>query len=184
MNYLAHCSLFDLMKYGKPMCAFIIDQLKQEDKPAYWKVLGKLFNAMPYKLALEVINSSMNGFLQYVEPNTLRQLCLEVVCGTAFEPIAALGMAEVFDDLAEIDKIQMETWKEISDEFERLATEQVEKIECNHLFFILLTMPNSINNYKSLIEIALEQRRLIFLNSERIANVMEAPITESIFATG
>eukprot|EP01084_Bolivina_argentea_P174601 302416_1 len=48
---LAAFQSFNLMQYGKQLGLFIIHQLKQEDKSAYWKVLGVLLKTPPYPIS-------------------------------------------------------------------------------------------------------------------------------------
>eukprot|EP01084_Bolivina_argentea_P097530 175327_1 len=66
---------FDLMTCGKYLGLFVIDQLKQGKKD--WKLLGSLFNLLPYTIAKEITNSTID-FIQYVQPDILQKLCHEL----------------------------------------------------------------------------------------------------------
>ena len=83
-----------------------------------------------------------------------------------------MGIAEFFDDLAENDMIRQELYEAFSKEFEIMAYNEINKTESDHLLFILLNIPLNAHNGKSLVQLALEQRRVNFLNNDRVANVI------------
>eukprot|EP01084_Bolivina_argentea_P024937 46411_1 len=140
------------------MALVIISQLKQEEKPVYWKVLDSLFDALPYPLAKQIIDANKHFFQLYSKPNILQKICMSAIRGAQFETSATLSIANFFDVLADGDPVQSDIWTGISKEFEEIATNRMETIESNHLLFLLLTVPVATHNGKSLVQVALEER--------------------------
>eukprot|EP01084_Bolivina_argentea_P057953 105838_1 len=169
---LATFQSFNLMEYGKPLGLFIISQLRQEDNSAYWKVLGALLTTLPYPISKEIIHSEKHFFTKNTSPDMLRTICMKMMEGSQFQPSAALGIAGFFDDLAEEDLIQEDAWKGYGDYFEKMAFTEINKIESNHLLYTLLNIPLLSNEKKSLVELALDGKRIEFLNNDRINSIM------------
>eukprot|EP01083_Nonionella_stella_P292528 994856_1 len=72
-----------------------------------------------------------------------------------------------FDDLSEIDMVQEDIWKQFSQEFEVMAFNEMSRIESNHLLFVILNIPLTQHDGKSLLELALDEKRISFLNNDR-----------------
>ena len=98
--------------------------------------------------------------------------CYDLVNGTSFRAAAALSIAGFFDDLAEDDMIRDEIWERYSEEFEVLAFDEMNKTETDHFIFVLLNIPLSAHDDQSILQLALEKKRVNFLNHDRIATVM------------
>ena len=166
---------FDLLQYGEPMILFIVEQLKKQNIKSYWTILGALVYVLPPQLAVSALKNekSLDTMRHSDEPIRLKEICMQLVLGSAFKPAAALAVAELFDKLKEDDLIQEETWNEYGNEFEALAYEYINKIESNRLLFVLLNIPLLSNNRDSLVELALDGKRIEFLNNDRINSVIQ-----------
>ena len=81
-------------------------------------------------------------------------------------------IAAFFEKLADIDLVQQETWRKFSKAFESLAFEEVSKIRSDHMMFVLLNVALSNHEGKCLIQLAQEDRRVTFLNNERVSDVI------------
>eukprot|EP01083_Nonionella_stella_P127007 384693_1 len=164
---------FDLLKYGVPLALFIIEQLKKQMIPTYWKILGALMNILPSQLAISALkNKKSLEILRHGQPDQLKMLCLQLVAGATFKPSAALAAAKLFDELAEEDLIQEAFWTECGNVFESRAFEEINRIESNHLLYVCLNIPLFDNNRQSLVELALDGKRIEFLNNDRINSVI------------
>eukprot|EP01084_Bolivina_argentea_P057968 105869_1 len=157
-NELLHAlQTFNLMIYGSSLVECIIRQLEKQKRPAYWHILGEVLNALPYPLAISAVNNpAIKDVLRHAAtPATLNTICLRLVQGSSFQTSACLGIAEFFEDISKKDMVQEDIWKNYSEEFEKLAYEQMSHIESNHLLFVLLTVPMAAHEDKSLVNVAL-----------------------------
>ena len=64
--------------------------------------------------------------------------------------------------------VQEEIWREYSTKYDVMAYDEVSQVESNHLLFVLLTIPLMQHDGDSLFVFALEQKRIEFLNNNRI----------------
>eukprot|EP01084_Bolivina_argentea_P057969 105871_1 len=152
---------FNLMVHGESLVKCVVKQLEKQKRPAYWHILGEVLNAIPYPFAIKTIkNDEINEILRHAaKPEILNTICLRLVQGASFQTSAALGIAEVFEQFSEQDLVQEKIWRCYSEQFEKLAYEQMSLIESNHLLFIILNIPLTQHDGKSLFQLALEQKR-------------------------
>ena len=68
--------------------------------------------------------------------------------------------------------VQEEVWKSLSQKYEIMAFQQMSKIESDHLLYVILNIPLTQHDQKSLFSLALEQKRVYFLNNDRINDVI------------
>eukprot|EP01083_Nonionella_stella_P279695 951395_1 len=162
---------FDLKEYGPIITRFIIRKLKREPEKSHCIVLGRLFYSLPDPIALEILWKSQYT-LQRVQPETLKELCKHIEWGSLFKPSTCLSIAQFFDELKETDLVQRGTWEKYEFEFEQRAFEDVAKIENNHMIYMLLNAPLANHEGRCLIQLAQEQSRVSFLNTERISDVI------------
>eukprot|EP01084_Bolivina_argentea_P145922 255641_1 len=165
---------FDLLKYGSVLTKFIIDKLKREAKESYYFVLGQLLYSLPDPVALQILFESIS-ILQRMKPNELKKLCLQIRNGSIFKTRADLGIADFFEILSKRDLVQTKIWKQFSQEFEQIAFAEIAEIETDHMMFVLLTIPllNYDGTSECLIQLAQERHRVLFLNAERIRDVID-----------
>eukprot|EP01083_Nonionella_stella_P013248 37330_1 len=165
---------FDLHHYGVPLALFIVDQFKKQKKESYWKILAVLMHALPYPVALNALKDpSAIGTLRHGEPDRLRTVCMSLVSGSSFKPSAALAVAEFFDELSLDDIVLEDVWQGYSNVFEQIAYEEINKVESNHLLFTLLSIPLATHKNYGLVQLALEHKRIEFLNNDRINRVID-----------
>ncbi len=141
------------------MAHFIIQLLKTKQLPSLWQALGILLRTIPYKLALQILHES-RGELGHGDPGDVSKVCLEVMEGSNFLVPAALYLAEFMEKNANEDLARAMEWAEYSKYYER-----------DHLLGALLDIPIYIKDL-NLLQLALEQERIQFLNNERINGVM------------
>eukprot|EP01084_Bolivina_argentea_P152859 266569_1 len=97
---------------------------------------------------------------------------LESICDLVVEEAncfisSALIMAEYFETMAQRNTIQQEQWMRISERFEVAAYHGINRIKSNHVLSQLLFIPLP-EKAVTIITLALQQRRLSFLNNERV----------------
>eukprot|EP01083_Nonionella_stella_P275531 935802_1 len=89
-----------------------------------------------------------------------------------FPASAALSVAEFFEDLAELDVVQEDEWKAVSRKYEVMAYNEVIRVESDHLLFVLLNIPLMQRQGESLFSLALKEKRIYFLNNDRINSII------------
>ena len=118
------------------------------------------------------MKDKIDTFRERGTPKQLKRLCVDIFEGTNWQIANALRLADYFEELAKEDDFRKKEWTEISEEFESMAHGYVNDIESDHLLFTLLTIPLYDTTAKiSVIDMALEQRRVDFLNNKRILNI-------------
>eukprot|EP01084_Bolivina_argentea_P186911 322077_1 len=163
---------FDMLKYGEHMARFVIRQIEDFSMDESWVVLGIVMEALPFKLALEILYDEM-AILRRGQTKQLQEICHHMVDGTNWTISAALRMSEYFDAIAKEDEFQEEEWEKISETFEGIAHKSVNEIESDHLLYTLLTIPlYDTQEPMNIMKLALEQKRISFLNNERILDVV------------
>eukprot|EP01083_Nonionella_stella_P198547 728862_1 len=164
---------FDILKYGPFMARFILNEIRKCNVPELWDILSVIMEAMPFPMGLRILNEQMRD-LRRSKPERLFKLCNEMVDGTNFGVAAALRMAEYFRKVSKTDIFQETTWRTKSIEFEKKAHELINDIESDHLLYILLTIPlYDTNDAMSILSLAIKQKRVIFLNNDRILGIMK-----------
>eukprot|EP01084_Bolivina_argentea_P046585 85797_1 len=128
---------FDLLLHGELMAHFIIKLLKTKQLPSLWLALGVLLRVIPYKLALQILHES-RGELRHGDPGDVAKVCREVMEGSSFLVPAALYLAEFMEKNAEEDLAREEEWRAYSKYYERIAQQQINSIESDHLLGVLL----------------------------------------------
>ena len=162
---------FDVIKYGKYMAQLIINEIKEFGMDELWTCLEVVMEAVPFSMALEILNEELDT-LRRGSPDQLESLCRHILEGTNWRIAAALRMAEYFESIAKYDEYQKKAWLDISTKFENVAHEDVNQIESDHLLYILLTIPlYDTHERMSILKLALEQKRISFLNNERIISI-------------
>eukprot|EP01084_Bolivina_argentea_P286623 491712_1 len=161
----------DLMKYGKALTLFIIHILELRQRESYYFALGELFYILPDPIVIEILKHSMSIW-ENAKPQVLRVLCTKIVNGSAVRPSAALSISEFFEELRFDDVAREDTWGKYSHEFAKIAFEEVNRIQTDHFLFILLNIPLPTHNGKCILQLAIEQKRVNFLNNKRITNVI------------
>eukprot|EP01083_Nonionella_stella_P242799 846647_1 len=82
-------------------------------------------------------------------------------------------MADYFRKVSQTDSFQKDTWLAKSVEFELKAHELINDIESDHLLYILLTIPlYDTSKSMSILSLALEEKRVNFLNNDRVLGIM------------
>ena len=161
---------FDLLQHGELMAHFIIQLLKTKQLPSLWQALGVLLRIIPYKLALRILHET-RGELRHGDPEDVAKVCREVMEGSNFLVPAALYLAEFMEKNANEDLAREQEWKYYSKSYETYAQHQINSIESDHLLAVLMDVPIYIKDL-NLLQLALEQDRIQFLNNERINGVM------------
>ena len=164
---------FDMIKYGKYMARFVINEIRDYSMAELWVALAVVMEAIPFPMGLEILNEEMHT-LRRSKPDQLFSVCREMVEGTNFGVAAALRMSKYFDNVARNDDFQRAVWREKSDQFEQMAIDIINDIESDHLLHILLTIPlYDTSESMSILSLALETNRIRFLNSDRILGIMK-----------
>eukprot|EP01084_Bolivina_argentea_P186908 322073_1 len=165
---------FDMVKYGDSMAQLVINEIKEEfDMEQLWTILTIVMEAVPFSMALEILNREIDT-LKRGNPQQMEALCLEMVDGTNWRISSALRMAEYFKKISDEDEFQADQWMEISKNFETIAHKSINSIDSDHLLYALLTIPlYDTSQPMSIIKLALEQKRISFLNNERILTLIE-----------
>eukprot|EP01084_Bolivina_argentea_P166855 289660_1 len=164
---------FNMIKYGKYMAKFIINEIREYNMEELWDALSVVMEAIPFPMGLEILHDQM-AHLRRSKPEKLFTVCREMVEGTNFGVAAALRMADYFDKIAKSDNFESNIWKEKSISFEHMAHEEINDIESDHLLYILLTLPlYDTSESMSILSLALEQKRVSFLNNDRILGIMK-----------
>lgn len=78
-------------------------------------------------------------------------------------------MAEFFAKLSEENVVQRNTLKRISMEFEQESYERVKTVESDDMLFVMLNLPLTQHDGKSLCELAIDEKRMRFLNNDRMS---------------
>lgn len=78
--------------------------------------------------------------------------------------------------MAEGDLVQKKAWRELSTKFEADAFDKISKIDSDHLLMLLLTIPLIQHRGKSLLQVAVEQKRIEFLNNDRVNKIIQVRI--------
>ena len=165
------CYSVDLVKYGKPMASFIINQLTMKQNDALWDALSILLSAVPFQMSLDILKEYQTQ-MQLGRPELVNKVCKSIVDDTFFPLGASLRMAEFFDDLSSSNLVTSHEWKEYKVQYARIAQDIVNGIESDVLLFLLLTIPMFDTSYKTnIIELALNQQRVTFLTNERINQI-------------
>eukprot|EP01083_Nonionella_stella_P141205 434580_1 len=163
---------FDMIKYGQYMARFVINEIQEFGMDELWTILGVVMEAIPFHMAEMILYSEMNT-LERGTTEQLKTLCLKMVNGTNWKISSALRMAEYFKNIADDDILYSDEWMEISSYFENIAHEAVRDIESEHLLHLLLTIPlYDTAAPMNIIKLALEQKRISFLNNDRILNIV------------
>ena len=73
--------------------------------------------------------------------------------------------------------VRAAVWKQHGESFEAMANKEINETRSDNLLYVLLTIPGQRSSpdirSRSVLDIALDQRRLNFLNDERVANVVK-----------
>eukprot|EP01084_Bolivina_argentea_P005108 9653_1 len=164
---------FNLLIYGVPLAQLIIKQLQSSNRDAYYDSLGILLAALPYSVALSLINKpEIKGILRNTEPERLEMICEQLLQNSLFQTVAALDIANFFDDLLRNDAIRTSSWKQLSEKFEMTAFREMMFQQSDSLLFLLLIIPLTQINGKSLLQFALEHQRFRFLNNDGIQHAV------------
>ena len=83
----------------------------------------------------------------------------------------ALHLSRLMELCAEEDMARSEQWMDLSRKYERVAADNINSIESDHMISILLDCKIFMRQ-EGLLELALASRRLYFLNSETINDVI------------
>eukprot|EP01083_Nonionella_stella_P219994 787527_1 len=174
IELLQSLQAFDLMLYGPPLVECIVRQMQKQNRSAYWHILSEILYALPYPLAIDVINDvSTKDILRHsASPKLLDQICYRLIQGSSFPASAALSVAEFFETLAELDVVQEEEWKAVSRKYEVMAYNEVNRVESDHVLFVLLNIPLMQHSGESLFSLALKEKRIYFLNNDRINSII------------
>ena len=68
--------------------------------------------------------------------------------------------------------MQEDAWRELSSKYEVMAFDKIASVESDHLLFLLLTIPLVQHSGKSLLQLALEQKRIEFLHNDRVNSLI------------
>ena len=77
------------------------------------------------------------------------------------------------DKLAVGDLVQEKAWRDLSTKFEADAFDKISRVDGNHLLMLLLTIPLFQHQGKSLLQVAVEQKRMEFLNNARVNKIIQ-----------
>ena len=164
---------FDVVKYGRAMTKLVINEIREYSHEELWEVLTIIMEAVPFAMGMEMLKQEINTLKRATNPEYLYNCCKTMVEGTSFTVAANLRMAEFFEQLASEDLLQEDVWNEYRSQFENGAHHTVNDIESDHLLYIMLSVPLSDTKEPiSIIQLALEQQRLSFLNNERILSII------------
>eukprot|EP01084_Bolivina_argentea_P022070 40994_1 len=160
----------NLETFCKPLAKLIIHAIQQQNRDGLWKCFGLLMNAAPDQLALSAITDSEIKMVlkNTAKPEVLNTICLQLMAGSLFQTISALGISGFFDDLADMDCIKEAIWTQYSEKYEIMAYDEMSRVVSCHLLFVLLNIPLTQHDGKSLLKLALQQNRIVFLNNDGI----------------
>ena len=149
---------------------YVICLLKTKQLQSLWSALGILLRIIPIKLAFRILHEN-RGDLRHGNPEEVARVCREIMDGSNFLVPAALYLAEFMEKNANEDLARELEWTKYSKYYEKIAQEQINSIESDHLLAVLMDIPLYIGDF-NLVQLALEQDRIQFLNNERINGVM------------
>ena len=152
------------------MGQFIIDRLALKQRRSLWNLLGMLLKRMPYRVALQILNRNREQ-LRRGPPEFFDHCCEQVMEGRRFQVYVALHLSRLMELCAEEDMARSEQWMDLSRKYERVAADNINSIESDHMISILLDCKIFMRQ-EGLLELALASRRLYFLNSETINDVI------------
>eukprot|EP01084_Bolivina_argentea_P000247 478_1 len=161
---------FDLYKHGKVMGQFLIDRLEMKQRKSLWILLGTLLKRMPYHMSLQLLTKNRD-LLRRGSTTSFDSACGEVINGCNFSVPVALYLSSLMEVCAEEDLARHSEWISYSKKYEQLASLKINTVESDHVISILLDARIFMDE-ESLLEMALESRRLHFLNSETINGVI------------
>ena len=161
---------FDLYKHGKIMAQFIIDRLEMKQRKSLWILLGTLLKRMPYHMSLQILTKNRE-LLRRGTPSSFDQVCQQVIEGSNFSVPVALYISSLMEVNAEEDLARHIEWRKYSEKYEQLAASKINTVESDHVISILLDARIFMDE-EGLLELALESRRLRFLNSETVNGVI------------
>eukprot|EP01083_Nonionella_stella_P115996 344350_1 len=158
---------FDLVTYGEPMSAFVIELLRtRAGLSSLWTFLGVLLKTMPNKTSLRILYQNRTQ-LRRAAPQDLDWICRQVIQGTRFIVPACLFLSHFMRENARDDLARNGVWESFSKQYELFAAEQVSSIEDDFMLAMLMNIPVYMKEI-SLIQLALEQHNTLFLNTERV----------------
>lgn len=167
------CQAFDLLEFGVEMAFLLIKLLSRDQIESLWKALGIVLEHMPYERARYVLVERRED-LRRAGPQKMKALCDRIVRRSKFSIHICFFLAQYMEVNASRDRLRGDLWTQYSKDYEAEAGRAVNEIESDHLLALLLDVPirETGREKVSLLQVALEQGRSIFLSNERIDGVM------------